>query len=102
MINKIPSSLKELVTEVDNKILAEIQNNYGKNTTAFKFSKKFKSLERTWLTEYNEFGLTIWGINSNNEKICIFDPMKNGYDGLFDFNEEEVLIQQKLLILRMK
>ena len=89
MIHSIPTYLKGLATEVDSKILAEIQSNYGKNSTAFKFNKKFKSLERTWLTEYDDFGLTIWGINANDEKIIIFNPTEHGYNGLFDINEKE-------------
>jgi len=89
MIHSIPTYLKGLMTEVDSKILAEIQSNYGENSTAFKFNKKFKSLERTWLPEYDEYGLTVWGINVDDEKITIFNPIENGYNGLFDINEEE-------------
>ena len=89
MIHASPTYLKEIVTEVDGKILAKIQKNYGEYSTVFKFNNKFKSLERTWRTEYDDFGLTIWGINSNNEKVCIFNPMEHGYNGLFDINEQE-------------
>jgi len=96
MIHSIPTYLKGMATEVDSKLLAEIQSNYGENSTAFKFNKKFKSLERTWLTEYNEFGLTVWGINERDEKILIFDPMANGYNGLFELNNEEDLNSTKI------
>ena len=89
MIHQIPTYLKGMATEVDSKLLAEIQSNYGENSTAFRFNKKFKSIERNWLTEYDDFGLTIWGINVDDEKIIIFNPKENGYNGLFDINEEE-------------
>ena len=85
MIHSIPTYLKGLATEVDNnKIVAEIQSNYGEFSTVFKFNKKFKCLVRTWLTQYDDFGSTIWGINVDDEKIAIFNPMENGYDGMFD------------------
>ena len=89
MIHLIPTYLKGQATEVDSKIFAEIQSNYGENITVFKFNKKFKSLVRTWQTEYDDFGLTVWGINVDNEKMIIYNPMENGYNGLFDINEEE-------------
>jgi len=85
----MPSYVKGLVTEVDSKILAEIQNNYGEYSTVFKFNRKFKSLVRNWISEYDDFGLTIWGIDTNNEKVSIFNPMENGYNALFDLNEQE-------------
>jgi len=89
MIYTAPSYLKELVTEVDNNILNEVQKEYGTYSTAFKFNKKFKSLMRNWNKEFNEYGTTIWGINENNEKITIFDPAKNGYDGVMGLNEAQ-------------
>jgi hypothetical protein len=87
----MPSYLKELVKAVDDKILMEIQNEYGEYSTAFKFNIKFKKIIRTWLNEYNEYGLTVWGINSKDEKIMFFDPTENGYNGLMELNGEENL-----------
>ncbi|MDR1516940.1 MAG: hypothetical protein LBS52_02380 [Dysgonamonadaceae bacterium] len=46
---------------------------------------------RTWLKEENAFGETIWGITSQNDTICIFNPSKNGYDALNGCKIEEDL-----------
>jgi hypothetical protein len=89
MIHSIPTYLKGQATGVDGKILAEIQSNYGEYSTAFKFNKKFKCLVRTWMTKYDEFGSTIWGINVDDERIAIFNPMENGYNGMFNNNGNE-------------
>lgn len=97
MIHSIPTYLKGLATEVDSKILAEIQSNYGENSTAFKLDKKFKSIERTWLPEYEEFGQTVWGTTIDNKIIGLFDPTENGYNGMFDLNEVEDFEESKTI-----
>jgi len=91
MIYPAPSYLRELVTEVDNEILLKVQENYGEYSTAFKFNMKFKGLIQTWNTKYNCIGETVWGLSLNNEKICIFDGVKNGYEGLMGLKEAEDL-----------
>ena len=90
-----PSYLTGQVTEVNESILLEIQKEYGDNTTVFQFERQFKMLVRTWKTEYDEFGNTIFGLDIDNNKIPIFDPSQNGYDGIFGHNEQEELNSTK-------
>lgn len=91
MIHPMPSYLRNLVTEVNEEILSRIQGEYGHYTTAFIFNTAFKRLIRTWIPDYNTFGSTLRGINSNDEKISLFNPSENGYNGLFDIDDEENL-----------
>jgi hypothetical protein len=93
----MPSYLKELVTAVDNNILTKIQNEYGEYSTAFKFNMKFKKVIRTWLSEYNNYGSTVWGIDLKDKKTIFFDPMENGYNGLFGLNKKEDLTTNKAI-----
>lgn len=95
MIYPAPSYLIGQVTEVNKTILTEIQKEYGNNTTAFQFDTQFKMLVRTWDTEYNEFGNTVFGIDTGNNKISIFDPSRNGFDGVFGQHEQEDLLSTK-------
>jgi hypothetical protein len=91
MIYPAPSYLTGLVTEATQEILSEVQRNYGDNTTAFKFKQRFKGLTQTWLDEFDEYGGTIWGTDTNGNKILLFDQSKHGYNGVMELSEEEDL-----------
>jgi hypothetical protein len=84
-----PSYLDGLVSDVSPEILSLVHENYGDNTTAFKFNVKFNGLVQTWLNEYNDYGGTLWGINLTGNKILLFDQFRHGYSGLMGLNEEE-------------
>src|SRR5687768_18418418 len=99
MIYSAPSYLTGLVTEVNEQILLKIQEEYGDNTTAFKFNTNFKSLVQTWIEEYDEYGGTIFGVDKTNNRTTIFDQFKHGYNGVMELNEEEVLSSSKSIEL---
>jgi hypothetical protein len=95
MIYPAPSYLSGQVTDVIERILLEIQKEYGDNTTAFQFDRQFKMLVRTWNTEYGEYGNTVFGLDTDNNRFPIFDPSQNGYDGIFGHIEQEDLTSTK-------
>jgi hypothetical protein len=89
MIYPPPSYLNGLVSEVGPEILSVVQENYGDNTTAFKFNSKFNGLVQTWIDDYNDYGGTLWGINLTGNKVLLFDQFQHGYNGVMGLNEEE-------------
>jgi hypothetical protein len=89
MIYPAPSYLSGLVSEVSPEILSVVQENYGTNTTAFKFNSKFNGLVQTWLNEHDDYGGTLWGISLTGNKILLFDQSRHGYNGVMGLNEEE-------------
>jgi len=99
MLYPAPSYLTGQVTEVNESVLLEIQKKYGDNTTAFQFNRLFKMLVRTWNTEYDEFGNTVFGLDTTNNKFPIFDPSQNGYNGIFGHNEQEDFTSTKNILL---
>ena len=99
MIYPAPLYLTGLVAEVNEQILLEIQKEYGDNTTAFKFIDNFIGLVQTWITEYDQYGGTIFGVDKTNKQTTIFDQFKNGYNGVMEINEEEDLTSTKRIDL---
>lgn len=99
MIYPPPSFLTGLVTEVSNEIHSRIQENYGDNTTAYKFNINFKSLVQTWIEEFNEYGGTIWGVDQTGNRTTIFDQFKHGYNGIMKINEAEDLNSTRSIVL---
>ena|SRR5205085_6548993 len=89
MIYSAPSYLTGLVTEVKNEILAEIQKNYGNNTTSFKLNQKLTGLIVSWNEEFDEYGGRVWGTETNGNKLLLFDQLKHGYNGAMKLNEED-------------
>lgn len=89
MIHCAPSYIKEIAQEADTDTLEAVQKAYGDDSTAFMLNAQFKQVLRTWSEEYNEYGETFWGITNANEKIKLFDPFENGYNGQYHLSEKE-------------
>ena len=92
-----PSYLTGIASSVNQKTLVEIQKEYGKNTSAFRFNTKFNSLIQTWLEKLQHYGGTVWGIDTTGKKILLFDQYRHGYDAMMKLNKEEDLDSTKLL-----
>ena len=97
-----PSYLTGLVSDVSDVILSHIQKEYGNNTSAFKFNIKFNSLVQTWLQKFQHYGGTIWGIDTTDNKILLFNQFKQGYNAMMKLNEEEDLGNTKSIALPEK
>ena len=94
-----PSYLTGHVSSASSEDLSEIQNEYGKNTTAFKFNTKFNRLIQTWLEEFKHLGGTMWGVDTTGNKVLLFDQYRHGYNALMKLNEEEDLENIKAIDL---
>ena len=94
-----PSYLTGLVSAVSEKDLSEIQNEYGKNTTVFKFNSRFNKLIQTWLKEFKHLGGTMWGVDTTGNKVLLFDQYRHGYNALMKLNDEEDLENTKAIDL---
>jgi hypothetical protein len=84
-----PTYLTSLVAKASGEILTEIQNNYGSNTTAFKFNGIFSSLIQTWNEAFEEFGGVVWSIDEAGNKLLLFDQHKHGYNAMMQLTSEE-------------
>src|SRR6188474_2421527 len=99
MIYPAPSYLNGLVTEVDKATLFKIQKDYGESTTAFKFDDKFQSIILSYNEETDEYGGRIWGVDTTESKLPLFDQVKHGYNGAMELNEEDDISSTKTIDL---
>ena len=77
-----PSYLAGLVEKVDDqRLLAEIQQEYGENITVFS-AGRFVGLRQNWSVEHDCPTGIVHGVNGSGETFLLFDGSRHGYEGV--------------------